>query len=131
MARIAGIELPSNKVAEIAFSAIYGVGRPTSRRILARLNIAPTTHIRQMSEPQMGEIRTIIEKECVVEGALRQVIRTNIKRLKDTRSWRGHRHEKRLPVRGQHTSTNSRTIRGNVRITASGTSSKRSQAAPT
>lgn len=131
MARIAGIELPNDKVSEIALAAIYGIGRPTSRRILARLNIAPHTHISALSEVQFGQIRQIIESEFVVEGALRQVVRSNVKRLKDIRSWRGHRHEKRLPTRGQHTRTNSRTVRGNVRITASGTSSKRSQAAPT
>lgn len=131
MARIAGIEIPNNKVTEVALASIYGVGRPTSRRILARLKIAPHTQISALSEEQITQVRTIIESECVVEGTLRQTVRSNIKRLKDIRSWRGSRHEKRLPTRGQHTSTNSRTVRGNVRLTASGTSSKRSQASPT
>ncbi len=131
MARIAGIELKNNLAVEIALTDIYGIGRPLSRQILAQVGVINFKKVGELSEDDIVKLRSEIEGKYRVEGQLRQEIRTNIKRLKDIRSWRGVRHEKRLPVRGQTTKTNSRTIRGNVRITASGTSSKRSQAAPT
>lgn len=131
MARIAGIEIPNNKALEVALTYIYGIGRPASRRILARAGIPAVNKISALAEDELTKLRNIIEGDYKVEGQLRQDVRANIKRLKDTRSWRGSRHDKRLPVRGQKTRTNSRTVRGNVRVTASGTSSKRSQASPT
>ena len=131
MARIAGIEVPNNKALEVALTSIYGIGRPTSRLILARANIKGSEKMSALQESDITRLRALIEGQHKVEGQLRQDVRANIKRLKDVKSWRGIRHEKRLPARGQQTRTNSRTVRGNVRITASGTSSKRSQAAPT
>lgn len=131
MARIAGIEIPNNKNLEIALTAIYGIGRHTSRRIIRSVQLNNSDKMSDLSEDVINKLRSVIEGHYKVEGQLRQEVRANIKRLKDIRSWRGTRHEKRLPARGQSTRTNSRTIRGNVRVTASGTSSRRSQPSPT
>lgn len=117
MARIAGITLPNEKVVEVGLTRIYGVGRPTSRKLLASLDIAPTIRVKDLSEDQVNKIREAIEKHMRVEGELKREVLGNIKRLKDIGSYRGFRHIKRLPVRGQRTRTNSRTVRGNVRKT--------------
>lgn len=131
MPRIAGVDIPENKNADIALSYIYGIGHSVALKILALAKIDSLTKIKDLGEAQINLLRSIIEGTYTVEGALRQKIREDIKRLREIRSYRGSRHEKRLPVRGQKTKTNSRTIRGNVRHTAAGTSAKKSQPTPT
>jgi small subunit ribosomal protein S13 len=118
MARIAGVTIPSNKPIVIALTYIYGVGLTTSKKVVAAASIDPTTRVKDLSEAQVNTIRTIVEKENRVEGELRREVMGNIKRLKEIGSYRGSRHAKNLPARGQRTKTNSRTVRGNVRRTA-------------
>ena len=117
MARIAGVNIPDNKKIEVALSYIYGVGRPLARVILKKAKISDTKSARELTSEETARLRGIIEKEHVVEGALRREILLNIKRLKDVGSYRGARHSRSLPVRGQRTKTNSRTRRGNKRVT--------------
>jgi len=118
MARIAGINIPDNKVIEIALTYIYGIGRSLSTQILKEIGINPNKRTSQLSEQELNKIRKIIdEKKYKIEGDLRREIMMNIKRLKEIGCYRGVRHIKGLPVRGQQTKTNSRTIRGNVRRT--------------
>lgn len=117
MARIAGVTLPKEKVIEIALTYIFGIGRVLSRRILKQANIDPTIRTHELTDDQANALRDIIEKNFRVEGDLKREILTNIKRLRETGSYRGSRHAKGLPVRGQRTKTNTRTVRGNVRKT--------------
>ncbi len=117
MARIAGVTLPSNKRVEIALTYIYGIGLTTSQRILKESGIDPDVRIKDLTEDQATKLRDIIEKQHKVEGELRREVLGNIKRLKEVGAYRGVRHIKGLPVRGQRTKTNSRTVRGNVRKT--------------
>lgn len=118
MARIAGINIPDNKIIEIALTYIYGIGRPLSIQILKEAEINPHKRTSQLSEQELNKIRKIIdEKKYKIEGDLRREIMMNIKRLKEIGCYRGLRHIKGLPVRGQQTKTNSRTVRGNVRRT--------------
>jgi len=118
MARIAGINIPDNKIIEIALTYIYGIGRPLSIQILKEVEINPNKRTSQLSEQELNKIRKIIdEKKYKIEGDLRREIMMNIKRLKEIGCYRGLRHIKGLPVRGQQTKTNSRTVRGNVRRT--------------
>ncbi|MCR4256220.1 MAG: 30S ribosomal protein S13 [Candidatus Uhrbacteria bacterium] len=117
MARIAGVTLPSNKRVEIALTYIYGIGPSTATRILKEAAIDPSVRVKDLSESQATKLRDIIEKQNKVEGELRREVLSNIKRLKEIGSYRGMRHIKGLPVRGQRTKTNSRTVRGNVRKT--------------
>jgi len=117
MPRIAGINIPENKRIEIALTYIYGLGRSLSRRILSKLKIDPDTRTDKLSSQQVSHLRELVEKEYKVEGELRREKMLNIKRLKDINSYRGLRHIKGLPVRGQQTRTNTRTVRGNVRRT--------------
>lgn len=131
MLRIAGKILPPDKPIVVALTYIYGLGPCLSRKILTKAGIDFQIRTKDLPESKALLLRDIIEKEFRVEGALRQIVRDNIKRLKEINSWRGLRHQQRLPVRGQQTRTNSRTIRGNIRLTASGTSSRRSQPSPT
>jgi small subunit ribosomal protein S13 len=112
LARIAGIDLPKNKRVEIALTYIYGIGRTTSQRILGKLNIDPDTQTDDLSEAEINSIRKIIDNELKVEGELRTQVSMNIKRLMDLGCYRGLRHRKSLPVRGQRTSTNARTRKG-------------------
>ncbi len=112
MARIAGVDLPRRKRVEIGLASIYGIGRSTSRRILEKLNIEPDTKTDDLSESEITSIRKVIDNEYKVEGVLRTEISMNIKRLMDLGSYRGLRHRKSLPVRGQRTSTNARTRKG-------------------
>lgn len=112
MARIAGVDLPKGKRVEIALTYIYGIGRTVSNRILAKLNIDPETKTDQLSELEINSIRKIIDSEYKAEGELRTEVSMNIKRLMDLGSYRGLRHRKSLPVRGQRTSTNARTRKG-------------------
>ena len=110
-ARIAGVILPSGKHAEIALTYIYGIGRNTAQNILERVKIERTRKIDDLSEAELDWIRDVI-KEYIVEGDLRRLISGNIKRLQEIRCYRGIRHQKRLPVRGQNTKTNARTRKG-------------------
>lgn len=117
MVRIAGVNIPDKKNIEIALSYIYGVGRPLARHIINRAKIVPSKLAKDLSAEEVVRLRDIIEKEYAVEGALRRELLMNIKRLKDIGSYRGQRHARGLPARGQRTRTNSRTRRGNVRRT--------------
>jgi len=117
MARIAGINLPSNKRIEIGLTYIFGIGRNTANKILKITDIDPNKRVKDLSEAEVEKMKAIIEKNYKVEGSLRQEIMGNFKRLKDIGCYRGIRHAKHLPVRGQRTKTNSRTVRGNVRRT--------------
>ena len=112
MARIAGVDLPKRKRVEIGLTYIYGIGRSTSSDILKRLNIDPDTKTDDLSETEINDIRKAIDSEHRVEGELRTLVSMNIKRLMDLGSYRGLRHRKSLPVRGQRTSTNARTRKG-------------------
>jgi small subunit ribosomal protein S13 len=112
LARIAGVDLPRNKRIEIGLTYIYGIGKTSSRRILTKLNIDPNLKTDQLSDEEVSNIRKEIDSEYRVEGVLRTEISMNIKRLMDLGSYRGLRHRKSLPVRGQRTSTNARTRKG-------------------
>ena len=112
MARIAGVDLPRRKRIEIGLTYIYGIGRTTSQSILSRLKIDPNTKTDDLTEEQVNNIRRAIDSSLKVEGELRTEISLNIKRLMDLGSYRGLRHRKGLPVRGQRTSTNARTRKG-------------------
>ncbi|MGB9437577.1 MAG: 30S ribosomal protein S13 [Desulfobacterales bacterium] len=112
MARIAGVDLPRKKRIEIGMTYIYGIGRTTSQSILSRLNIDPNTKTDDLTEEQINDIRKVIDSDYKVEGELRTQISMNIKRLMDLGCYRGLRHRKSLPVRGQRTSTNARTRKG-------------------
>ena len=112
MARIAGVDLPKNKRMEIALTYIYGIGRTKSSEILRDAGVSPDTKTDQLADSEVTSIRNIIDKELKVEGDLRREISMSIKRLMDVGSYRGLRHRKGLPVRGQRTSTNARTRKG-------------------
>jgi len=112
LARIAGVDLPRGKRIEIGLTYIYGIGRTTSNRILSKINIDPGTKTDDLSESEINSIRKVIDDECKVEGVLRSEISMNIKRLMDLGCYRGLRHRRSLPVRGQRTSTNARTRKG-------------------
>ncbi|QQS20710.1 MAG: 30S ribosomal protein S13 [Candidatus Moraniibacteriota bacterium] len=117
MVRIAGINIPDEKRIEIALTYVYGIGLTTSQKILHELSIDPNTRSRDLSLDDASRLREVIEKKHRVEGELRHAVKTNIKRLKDIGCYRGGRHQKNLPARGQRTKTNTRTVRGNVRKT--------------
>ena len=117
MARIAGITLLINKRVEIGLTYIYGIGLKSAHDILGQTKIDPNTRVKDLTERQVNSIREVIEKNYKVEGELRRERLMNIKRLKEIGSYRGLRHNRNLPVRGQRTKTNSRTVRGNVRKT--------------
>ena len=112
MARIAGVDLPRRKRIEIGLTYIYGIGRTTSNRILNQLKIDPNTSTHDLSEAEINSIRKVIDSEYKVEGELRTEVSMNIKRLMDLGCYRGLRHRRSLPVRGQRTSTNARTRKG-------------------
>jgi small subunit ribosomal protein S13 len=118
MARIAGVDLPREKRVEIALTYIFGVGRATSHKVLDRTAVNPDTRVRDLSDAEVARLRQAIEREVKVEGALRTEIAMNIKRLMDIGSYRGSRHKKGLPVRGQRTHTNARTKKGPRRAIA-------------
>ena len=117
MARIAGVTIPNDKRIEIALTYIHGIGLPTAKKILMQTNIDGNIRSKDLRENQVAALRDYIEKKLKVEGELRRDTLLHIKRLKDINSYRGIRHVKRLPVRGQRTKTNTRTVRGNVRRT--------------
>jgi small subunit ribosomal protein S13 len=112
MARIAGVDLPRDKRIEIGLTYIYGIGRPTSIEILKKAGINPDTRVKDLSEDEAGAIRKIIDSEYMVEGDLRREVSLNIKRLMEIGCYRGIRHRRGLPVRGQNTKTNARTRKG-------------------
>ncbi|MGD1973329.1 MAG: 30S ribosomal protein S13 [Desulfobacterales bacterium] len=112
MARIAGVDLPRRKRIEIGMTYIYGIGRTTSQNILSRLKIDPNTSTDDLTEEQINDIRKVLDSDYKVEGELRTQVSMNIKRLMDLGCYRGLRHRKSLPVRGQRTSTNARTRKG-------------------
>ena len=112
MARIAGVDLPADKRIEIALTYIYGIGRNTAMRILDSAGVRPEIRVKNLSDEDTGKLRSIIEREYKVEGALRSEIAMNIKRLMDIGAYRGLRHRRGLPVRGQRTKTNARTRKG-------------------
>jgi small subunit ribosomal protein S13 len=115
--RIAGINIPSDKKIEYALTYIYGIGLTQAKLIVEQLKINPDTRVKDIEEADANKIREYIEKNYTVEGDLRRQIGGNVKRLKEIDSVRGSRHAKKLPVRGQRTKTNSRTARGNKRMT--------------
>ena len=112
MARIAGVDIPREKRVEIALTYVYGIGLPTSQKILVQANINPDTRVRDLTEDQVGRLREIIDRRHKVEGDLRREVALNIKRLQEIGSYRGLRHRRNLPVRGQRTKTNARQRRG-------------------
>ncbi|MFA6252663.1 MAG: 30S ribosomal protein S13 [Patescibacteria group bacterium] len=117
MARISGVNLPNEKRVEIALTSVYGLGLSSSNKILKQLKIDPNIRVKNLSEEQVNTLRQVIEKDFRVEGELRRERMTNIKRLKEIKCYRGTRHTKGLPVHGQRTKTNSRSVRGNKRVT--------------
>jgi small subunit ribosomal protein S13 len=129
MSRIAGINIPDNKQIEVALTYIYGIGRTLSRKVLTEAKIDPKLKAVSLNAAQINTLKDIIEKNFKIEGDLRRERLMNIKRLKDIGSWRGLRHIKGLPVRGQRTKTNTRTVRGNVRKTVG--SGRKPAATPT
>ena len=112
MARIAGVDLPRNKHAKVALTYIYGIGNPRSAKILEQAKVDPTKKVQDLSEDEVNRIRQVIEAEGMVEGDLRKEVSMNIKRLIEIGSYRGYRHRRNLPVRGQRTHTNARTRKG-------------------
>ena len=117
MARIVGINLPSNKRVEIGLTYIFGIGRATANKILKTVKIDPNKRVSDLTTEETEALRQIIENKYKIEGFLRRDIYANVKRLKEIGCYRGSRHSKHLPARGQRTKTNSRTVRGNVRKT--------------
>ncbi|HVM42671.1 MAG TPA: 30S ribosomal protein S13 [Gemmatimonadales bacterium] len=118
MARIAGVDLPRDKRVEVGLTAIFGVGRSTATSILERTGINPATRVRDLSDAEVSRLRQVIERDHKVEGALRTEVAMNIKRLMDIGCYRGIRHRRGLPVRGQRTRTNARTKKGPRRTIA-------------
>ena len=112
MARIAGIDIPREKRVEIALTYIYGIGLPTSQKVLVQANVNPDTRVRDLTDEQVNRLREIIDRRYTVEGDLRRETAMNIKRLTEIGSYRGLRHRRNLPVRGQRTKTNARQRRG-------------------
>src|SRR6185503_14274970 len=112
MARVAGVDLPREKRGEVALTYVYGIGTPTARRVLVEARIDPGKQVKSWSEEEVARIRDIIERNLKVEGDLRREISMNIKRLMDIGAYRGIRHRRGLPVRGQRTHTNARTRKG-------------------
>jgi len=112
LARIAGIDIPREKRIEIALTYIYGLGLPTSQKILVQANVNPDTRVRDLTDEQVGRLREIIDRRYKVEGDLRREVALNIKRLQGIGSYRGLRHRRNLPARGQRTKTNARQRRG-------------------
>jgi len=117
MARIAGVDLPANKRAEIGLTYIYGLGRSRSNKILSEAGVEVDKRVRELSEEEVNRIRTVIDQQGGVEGDLRKQIQMDIKRLMDIGCYRGLRHRRGLPVRGQRTHTNARTRKGPRRMT--------------
>jgi small subunit ribosomal protein S13 len=120
LARIAGVNIPLNKRVEIGLTYIYGVGRPTSNEMLAKLGISPDTYVRDLTDDEVSKLRDIIDTDYVVEGDLRRERSNAVKRLMEIGCYRGLRHRRGLPVRGQNTKTNARTRKGPKRMSVAG-----------
>jgi small subunit ribosomal protein S13 len=120
MARIAGVNLPLNKRSEIGLTYIYGVGRSTANRILGDVGVSPDTYVRDLTEDEVGKLRDAIDENLTVEGDLRRERSQDIKRLQEIGTYRGLRHRRGLPVRGQNTKTNARTRKGPRRMQVAG-----------
>jgi small subunit ribosomal protein S13 len=112
MARIAGVDIPRNKKIAISIGYVYGIGRSNGAVILKKANVNPDIRVRDLTEEEVGRIREVVDREYIVEGDLRREIQLNIKRLMDIGCYRGLRHRKGMPLRGQRTRTNARTRRG-------------------
>ncbi len=120
MARISGVNIPLNKRVEIGLTYIYGVGRPTSNKLLHELDISPDTYVRDLTEDEVSKLRDLIDRDYTVEGDLRRERSQAIKRLMEIGCYRGIRHRRGLPVRGQNTKTNARTRKGPKRMQVAG-----------
>jgi small subunit ribosomal protein S13 len=120
MARIAGVNLPLNKRSEIGLTYIYGIGRSTSKQILGRVGVSPDTYVRDLTEDEVAKLRATIDDGFTVEGDLRRERSQDIKRLQEIGAYRGLRHRRGLPVRGQNTKTNARTRKGPRRMQVAG-----------
>jgi small subunit ribosomal protein S13 len=120
MARISGVNLPLNKRVEIGLTYIYGIGRPMSSKLLAELGISPDTYVRDLTEAEVAQLRDAIDQQLTVEGDLRREVSQDIKRLTEIGCYRGMRHRRGLPVRGQNTKTNARTRKGPKRMQVAG-----------
>jgi len=120
MARIAGVNIPLNKRVEVGLTYIYGVGLSTSNQLLAQLGISPDTYVRDLTEDEVAKLRDSIDNDLTVEGDLRRERSQNVKRLMEIGSYRGMRHRRGLPVRGQNTKTNARTRKGPKRMSVAG-----------
>lgn len=129
MPRIAGVNIPDNKRIQIAITYIYGIGDTLAKKILTETKIDFNKKAQDLTQQEMSDLKGYVEKHYKIEGDLRRQIMVNIKRLKDIGTWRGLRHIKKLPVRGQRTKTNTRTVRGNVRKTMG--SGRKPSASPT
>lgn len=116
-ARIAGVTLPQEKRVVVGLTYVFGVGDSTAKKVLKQAGVDENIRVKNLTEDQVNTLRTLLEKNYRLEGDLRRTVLTNIKRLKEIGSYRGSRHSKHLPVRGQRTKTNSRTVRGNMRRT--------------
>ncbi len=124
MARIAGVDIPKDKRVEISLRYLYGIGPARAQKILDKTKISPDTRVKDLTEDEVSRLRETVEKEYKVEGELRKEINLNIKRLMEIGSWRGQRHRRGLPTRGQRTRTNARTRKG-IRKTVAGRGQKR------
>jgi small subunit ribosomal protein S13 len=120
MARIAGVNIPLNKRVEIGLTYIYGIGQPTSNELLAELGISPDTYVRDLTDDEVSKLRDLIDRDYTVEGDLRRERSQAIKRLMEIGCYRGLRHRRGLPVRGQNTKTNARTRKGPKRMQVAG-----------
>ena len=120
MARIAGVDIPREKRVEVALTYIFGVGPHTARRVLTIANVDPNLRVKNLNDEQVGRLRDVLDKEAKVEGELRREIALNIKRLMEIGTYRGLRHRRGLPVRGQNTKTNARTRKGPKRMSVAG-----------
>ena len=115
--RLVGINIPDEKRIEISLTYIYGIGPASAIKMLKIVNISPDKRTKELTQEDLSKLKEVIEKNYKIEGELRQIVKGNINRLKEIKCYRGNRHERRLPLRGQRTKTNSRTVRGNVRKT--------------
>jgi small subunit ribosomal protein S13 len=120
LARIAGVNIPLNKRVEIGLTYIYGIGQPTSNQMLAELGISPDTYVRDLTDDEVAKLRDLVDREYTVEGDLRRERSQAIKRLMEIGCYRGLRHRRGLPVRGQNTKTNARTRKGPKRMQVAG-----------
>lgn len=123
MARISGVTIPNEKQIQIALTYVYGIGPKYAQEIVSKAGIDPTVRVKDLTEGEIGKISDIVGNDYVVEGELQRIVTGNIKRLKDIKSYRGNRHSRSLPSRGQRTKTNARTRRGK-KVTVGGTAKK-------